>query len=87
MTKKQARPDLERMISLGRKGIIDPDHMVRWEQFKKEWVEADLLIWEGLKKRIKEDGSGTLKLSPPLSPSEMKWAKEFIQRAEERRLC
>lgn len=42
MTKKQDRPDLEKMIFLGRKGIIYPDHMVRWEQFKKELAELDL---------------------------------------------
>jgi|PlaIllAssembly_1097288.scaffolds.fasta_scaffold510836_1 hypothetical protein len=87
MTKKQTRPDLEKIISLGRKGIIYPDHMERWIQFKKEWAEVDLTIWNGLKKKMKVDDSGTLTLSPPLSSNEKKWAKKFIQRAEERGLC
>lgn len=87
MTKKQARPDLEKMISLGRRGIIYPAHMERWKQFKKEWAEADLVIWDELKKKIKIDDSGTLGLSPPLSSSEKEWTKKFIQRAEERGLC
>ena len=44
MTNKRARPDLEEMISLGRKGTVDLDHMKRWGEFKKEWAEADLII-------------------------------------------
>lgn len=87
MTKKQVRPDLEKMLSLGRRGIIYPDHMVRWEQFKKEWAEEDLVIWDKLKEKMKVDDSGTMKLSPPLSSSEKEWAKNFIQRAEEKGLC
>jgi hypothetical protein len=87
MTKKQDRPDLEKMIFLGRKGIIYPDHMVRWEQFKKELAELDLAFWDELKEKIKVDDSGTLKLNPPLSLSEKKWVKKFIQRAKERGLC
>lgn len=61
--------------------------MERWEQFKKEWAEADLVVWNKLKEKMKIDGSGTLKLSPPLSSSEKEWAKKFVQRAEERGLC
>jgi hypothetical protein len=87
MEKKQDRPDLEKMISLGRRGIIYPDHMKRWEQFKKEWAEEDFVIWDKLKEKMKMDDSGKLELSPPLSSSEKEWAKNFIQRAEEKGLC
>ena len=87
MTKKQTHPDLKKIISLGRKGIIYPDHMERWIQFKNEWTEVDLTIWDELKKKLKVDESGTLTLSPPLSSNEKEWAKNFIQRAEERGLC
>jgi len=87
MTNKRARPDLEKMISLGRKGIIDPDYMRRWEEFKKEWVEADLAIWNKLKERMIVGDSGALELSPTLSPSEKEWAKKVVMRAEERNLC
>ena len=52
MKKKQDRPDLEKMISLGRRGIIYPDHMNRWEQFKKEWAEEDFVIWDKLKEKM-----------------------------------
>ena len=64
MTKKQTHPDLKKIISLGRKGIIYPDHIERWIQFKNEWAEVDLTIWD--KKEMKVDESGTLTLSPPL---------------------
>lgn len=87
MEKKQDRPDLEKMMSLGRRGIIYLDHMERWEQFKKEWAEEDFVIWDKLKEKMKVDESGTLKLSPPLSLGEKKWAKKFIQRAEDKGLC
>jgi hypothetical protein len=87
MEKKQDRPDLEKMISLGRRGITYPDHMNRWEQFKKEWAEEDFVIWDKLKEKMKMDESGKLELSPPLSSSEKEWAKNFIQRAEEKGLC
>jgi len=87
MTNKRARPDLEKMISLGRKGIIDPDYMKRWGEFKKEWAEADLAIWSKLKERMTFGDSGALELSPPLSPSEKEWAKKIIMRAEERNIC
>jgi hypothetical protein len=87
MTKKQGRPDMEKIISLGRKGIIDPDHMERWEEFKKGWTKADLAIWNKLKERMIIVDSGTLELSQPLSASEKKWAKKLILRAEERNLC
>ena len=87
MTKKQGRPDLEKIISLGRKGIIDTDHMERWEEFKKSWTKADLAIWNKLKDRMTVVDSGTLELSPPLSASEKEWAKKLILRAEKRNLC
>lgn len=87
MTKKETRPDLKKMISLGRKGIIDPDHMVRWGQFKKEWAEADLATWNKLKEKMTVGNSGELALCLPLSSSEKVWAKKFILRAEERGLC
>ena len=87
MTNKRARPDLEKMISLGRKGIIDPDYMKKWGEFKKEWAEADLAIWNKLKDRMTVVDSGTLELSPPLSASEKEWAKKLILRAEKRNLC
>ncbi|MGB5100977.1 MAG: hypothetical protein WBN94_10330 [Methanothrix sp.] len=87
MTTKQVRPDLEKMISLGRRGIIYPDHMERWEQFKKEWSEEDFVFWDQLMEKMKVDDAGTLKLSSPLSSSEKKWSKNFIHRAEEKGLC
>jgi hypothetical protein len=87
MTNKRARPDLEKMISLGRKGIVDHDHMKRWGEFKKEWAEADLIIWNKLKERMATGDSGALELRPPLSPSEKEWAKKIIMQAEERNLC
>lgn len=87
MTNKRARPDLEKMISLGRKGIIDPDHMKMWGEFKNVWAEADLAIWNKLKERMTLGDSGALELSPPLSSSEKEWAKKFIMRAEESGLC
>ena len=85
--KKETRPDLKKIISLGRKGIIDPDYMEWWGQFKENWTEADLATWNKLKEKMTVSNSGELEFCPPPSSSEKVWAKKFILRAEERGLC
>ena len=87
MTKKETRPDLEKIISLGRNGIIDPDYLERWGQFKEDWTEADLATWNKLKEKMTVSNSGELEFCPPPSSSEKVWAKKFIPWAEERGLC
>jgi hypothetical protein len=62
VTKKRTRSDLVLLISSAEKGVIDLDHMKRWNQFKKEWSEEDVFFWNRLKDRMVKDESGVLKL-------------------------
>ena len=87
MTKKRTRSDLVWLISSAEKGVIDLDHVKRWNQFKKEWSEEDVFFWNRLKDRMVMDDSGVLKFDPPLSLGEKVQAKTFAKRAEERDLC
>ena len=87
MTKKRTRSDLVLLISSAEKGVIDRDHVKRWNQFKKEWSEEDAFFWNRLKDRMVMDDSGVLKFDPPLSLGEKVQAKTFAKRAEERDLC
>ena len=87
MAIKRTRTDLVQLISLAEKGVIDFDHVERWNRFKKEWSEEDIIFWNKLKNRMTKDESGVLRLDPPLSIDEKMQAKIFVQRAEERYLC
>jgi hypothetical protein len=84
---KRNRTDLIQLISLAEKGVIDFDHVERWNRFKKEWSEEDIIFWNKLKNRMTKDESGVLRLDSPLSIDEKMQAKIFVQRAEERYLC
>jgi hypothetical protein len=87
VTKKRTRFDLVQLVSLAENGIIDFDHMERWDQFKKEGSDEDVIFWNKLKDRVRMDESGALNLDPPLSLSEKLWAKMIARRVEERGLC
>ena len=87
MAIKRTRTDLIQLISLAENGVIDFDHVERWNRFKKEWSEEDIIFWNKLKNRMTKDESGVLRLDPPLSIDEKMQAKIFVQRAEERYLC
>ncbi len=87
MAKRKNGPDLKRLISLTEKGIIDDNHYQKWNQFKNKWSQEDILFWNELKKRMRKDDAGNLKLEPPPSAEEKAWAKGFVRRAEEEGLC
>lgn len=87
MAKGKNGSDLRELIFLAEKGIIDPDHYKKWNQFKNEWSPEDKIFWNRLNNKMRRDESGTLKLDPPPSADEKAWAKRFVRRAEEKGLC
>jgi hypothetical protein len=78
---------LEDVLSAGEKGIIYPEHLEGWENFKGEWSKEDKIIWANLLKRFSRDPDGKFSLNPPLTSKEKIWSKELIKLAEKKGLC
>ncbi len=87
MTKELSHPDLGKIISQAKAGIVDPEHEKLWKRFKQDWSEEDKVFWSKFKDKMVKDESGILRLSPPPSANEKAWAKNFVRRAKEVGLC
>jgi hypothetical protein len=88
MADQSKRFDLEEVLSQALAGVIDEDFLTSWIQFKEDWSEDDEKYWKDLLKRTKRDREGIMILDPQImSPEELSWAKDFINRAKKRGLC
>lgn len=79
--------ELNRIISDAKHGIIDLDQRQKWEEFKREWSEEDHCIWNGLLGRLTIGSDGKLHLCSPLSDDEKAWARNLVERAEQKGLA
>jgi hypothetical protein len=78
---------LEEVLSAGERGIIYPEHLRGWENFKRDWSKEDKIMWANLLKRFSRDSNGKYNLEPPLTDKEMIWSKKLIKMAAKKGLC
>jgi hypothetical protein len=76
----RSQPTLDKIISFSESGMMRPECLHRWDEFKGLWSQEDRTNLTCILKKITIDTEGNKILTLPLTQQEKAWTANFVWR-------